>query len=80
MTTNLTPEEQQKYSDLATRMEENRYHLSIAEASAINPVEYNAELDEIVSELDSIENDSLTPAAPEEAVTHDQLDKFLNGK
>lgn len=80
MTNKLTPEEERKYSRLAESMEKDQYHLSVSEASAINPVEYNAELDEIVSELDPVEDDSPTPAAPDDSVTPDQLDEFLHGK
>lgn len=77
MSDNITPEDEARYAALSDRMEAGDYRLSPEAAAAASFTDYSDELDALIGELDLIESDEPTPAAPEGAVTTAQVRRAL---
>lgn len=80
MNTQLTPDEQNRYSELAARAENGEYS-TLEHAHTASAAE-EAELDALLADVDEsrIDHSAPTPAAPTEAITADDVRKVVRGR
>lgn len=80
MNTQLTPDEQRRYSELAARAENGNY--STLEHAHLASATEDAELDALLTDIDEsrIDHSTPTPAAPAKAVTADDVRKVMRGR